>query len=46
MENKFSESNNRNIVYHNSKRLYAKEALNHTFFKIDIDFNNFFLMKI
>ena len=30
------------LVYHKSKRLNAKEALNHPFFKIDIDFNNFF----
>ena len=30
------------LVYHKSKRLNAKEALSHPFFKIDIDLNNFF----
>ena len=30
------------LVFHKSKRLNAKEALNHPFFKIDIDVNNLF----
>ena len=30
------------LVFHKSKRLNAKEALNHPFFKIDMDLKNFF----